>query len=303
MRTHRSRRASAFTLIELLVVIAIIAILIGLLLPAVQKVREAAARTQCQNNLHQMGLAMHAYHDSFKRFPPAFSKTPAQPTNNWGWSAWLLPYVEQSALFNTLNPLTNNLTFSVNTALPLSVYQCPSDASGTASTFFVTAAGAYAKSNYAVSEQVSDGGSTIRMAQITDGTSNTLMIGERDMTYQVGAAWAGRDTATNTGVTATIGRPSWPINTKYAPWPNLPTPPCCATDTSCTRYSWTSLHPGGANFVFCDASVHFVSVTIDYDPTQENCNNPGTIVPPYPNFTYQNLYYRQDGNVITTGAF
>src|SRR5579864_3584529 len=114
------RKRCAFTLIELLVVIAIIAILIGLLLPAVQKVREAASRTQCQNNLHQMGLAMHAYHDTYKVFPPAFSKTPTQPTNHWGWSVWILPYLEQGTLFKALNPLASDLSFSGNTALPLS---------------------------------------------------------------------------------------------------------------------------------------------------------------------------------------
>ena len=103
-----------FTLIELLVVIAIIAVLIALLVPAVQKVREAAARTQCQNNLHQIGLAMHAYHDANKAFPPAFSK-PA----NWGWSVWLLPYVEQAPLFATLDPLNTKIAVSANTTLSL----------------------------------------------------------------------------------------------------------------------------------------------------------------------------------------
>lgn len=297
MSAKRLRRARGFTLIELLVVMGMIAVLIGLLLPAVQKVREASSRSQCQNNLHQMGLAMHVYHDTFKVFPPAFSKKPTQHTNNWGWSVWLLPYLEQGSLYKALNPLVNDLTYSDNTALPLSIYLCPSDGSPGISTFFVVASGGYAKSNYAVSEQVSDGGSTYRLGQITDGASNTIMIGERDMTFQVGAAWAGHDITTNTGVTACIGRPNWPINTKYAPWPSLPTPPCCSTDAECTRYSWTSLHSGGANFVFCDASVHFLGETIDRDPKQENCAKPARA-----NFTYQNLYFRDDGNVINWGS-
>src|SRR5207302_6478595 len=98
---------------------------------------------------------------------------------------------------------------------------------------------------------------------ITDATSNTLMIGERDLKSQFGAAWAGRDAATATGTVAVVGRPTWPINTKFLG-------PTYAADTGagkCTMFGWASMHPGGANFVFCDASVHFLSDTIDTDPT------------------------------------
>src|SRR5437764_10373675 len=146
----RVRRHHAFTLIELLVVIGIIAVLIGLLLPAVQKVREAAARMSCQNNLKQLGIAGHAYHDANGQLPPAVMMPYAQANNDpltggaanpFGpnWAVFLLPFVEQQALFNLANVasypgttnLSNlasyNLTWRAVRGATVPTYLCPSD--------------------------------------------------------------------------------------------------------------------------------------------------------------------------------
>jgi len=144
-----AKRHRGFTLIELLVVIAIIAVLIALLLPAVQQAREAARRTQCKNNLKQMGLALHNYHDVANTFPPGWistwaqSPTPASyPGDSWGWPVFLLPYMDQGNIYNQINfnvgfpagfnaagttpvPATGSGVIGVE-ATPLSVFQCPS---------------------------------------------------------------------------------------------------------------------------------------------------------------------------------
>src|SRR5207247_1332011 len=100
-------RLAGFTLIELLVVIAIIAILIALLVPAVQKVRAAAARTQCMNNLKQIGLGMHMYQDQFRTLPPGWltsSNGAVAPSPGWSWSLLILPLIEQGVIYNLINP-------------------------------------------------------------------------------------------------------------------------------------------------------------------------------------------------------
>ena len=269
---NHSRRG--FTLIELLVVIAIIAILIGLLLPAVQKVRSAAARIQCQNNLHQIGIACHAYHDSRGSLPPGYYATAAYPDTGpgWGWGAFLLPYLEQDNLYRQIDFNAPVLSSSAS-QMVLKVFLCPADTVPT-SAFAITDGsfgplGFAAPSSYAATvgsdadeaDAVTGGGvfyrnSQTRLTDITDGTSQTVMIGDRAWA-QVQGTWAG---APSGAITRAGPRNPWPNATASAAvlvqvhnnWINI------RTDADGGLDDFSSNHTGGVNLLFADGSVHFL---------------------------------------------
>jgi len=276
----RQRRRLGFTLVELLVVIAIIGILIAILLPAVQAAREAARRMQCTNNLKQIGLAFHNYHDTFRCFPPAYvDVSPNSNDEEWGWAVFLLPYVEQKPLYEQMRvkeiPLYKmaadvNLRDLMQT--PLDVYICPSDkirklvlttaqdpdqgrndflhSNPSFPPGYQPAASSYAGSKG--HQNVLDDGrgavpgrSTISFAYVSDGTSHTFLASERNLYHRSGS-WVGVRQS-NTG--------HWVL---------------CMTSFRMNHsnhvvWSFSSYHPDGANFVFCDGSVKFISDLIEFD--------------------------------------
>lgn len=288
---------SAFTLIELLVVIAIIAVLVAILLPAVQQAREAARRSSCKNNLKQLGLALHNYHDAVSAFPPQFVWDTSSGNNAaWAWGALILPYVEQTSIYDVLTP--GQKTLAVTLAQPnavivaqstIPVYRCPSDNTRDLSPQKVANV-SVSRTNYVgvngdgVRSYNSQGGifgkrnNSIRMRDILDGMSNTMIIGERASlvspgndaySHWIGVSDGNQDGSGFKGTCEISGSTGYPMNTDAA--------------VSWMFRSWfSSQHKGGAQFVMADGSVRFVSENIDQ-------------------VTYKNLSLMADGKSL--GAF
>jgi prepilin-type N-terminal cleavage/methylation domain-containing protein/prepilin-type processing-associated H-X9-DG protein len=290
VRSGSQTTRAGFTLIELLVVIAIIAVLIGLLLPAVQKVREAANRMKCANNLKQIGLALHLYHGNEGAFPPG-----ATVSNNLSWHVYVLPYLEQDALYGQIDKGPGPFNGGPNQEGPaknvlalnrLAVYLCPSATEEHAthpSSTLLDGRRTYAKHYFGVMgpkgtnpaggtyqfdpNASGQGGfalqgvlgrdSRVRLGDITDGASNTLLAGEISQPGGDGASWV-RGIAFGTTVAAANGM-SASKNVNYGI--NILLTPQSANQFN--DISFSSYHPGGAQFVLADGSVRFVAEGIN----------------------------------------
>jgi len=307
-------RSRGFTLIELLVVIAIIAILVALLLPAVQQAREAARRSSCKNNLKQIGLALHNYHDTHNVLPPMVVRNvfdehigtntdnPSEENvENWGWQAFLLPFIEQGPLYDAagigqgrfLQAEENNRATVV-----ITTYRCPSDPGPARGRqrFLTSGAG----SNYGAINSHRNGAwaggtsatgafwanSDTRFRNITDGLSNTMAVGEcTDQLRGVQMflkAWAGCKKGNGGNClddVALSGR--WPMNDTTT------------TNVDRRAEALSSQHKGGAQILLFDGSVRFLSENVQFIRTPGDNNNISDA-----DSVYEYLMHISDGQVI-----
>lgn len=349
-----SLKRRGFTLIELLVVIAIIAVLIALLLPAVQQAREAARRSQCRNNLKQIGLALQNYHSTLNVFPPAYVAkiVPTSPATlntsevgMWAWGAMILPYMDQAPLYAKLGPgkkLLENVAadttgggrVALQTQLP--GFRCPSDTGPGLNTFDNTTPGEeingneysrfitdgagkipIATSNYVMCANAGDSttpaafadqygpalglgfmNSSVRMADIKDGTSNTFAVGERAWQFKNLIAGAGVIYGHSASPLANINQStSWNVKSSGTNVLGI-TYDGLNWNTNNRAHAgraFSSPHTGGVFFVMCDGAVRFINDNIS--------QRKGTVsIAPYPadivTHTLGRLACRNDGKPV-----
>jgi len=323
----RNRRG--YTLIELLVVIAIIAVLIALLLPAVQAAREAARRSQCINNLKQIGLALQGYHDAIGTFPMSYAtrggfvdgQTDTAP--GWGWGTMILPQLEQSPAYNALN-FVLAVEQPANTTVIrtlMTTYVCPSDltkgafavvnpssnplATMTPSSYAANVGNDLTDSTTGLNNDGLGNGvmfrnSGIRIAAITDGTSQTILVGERAWCVTNGV-WAGV-VANATAQRGPLNRcpptgaPFYPAATLVQAHGNVLN---TDTDPDGGLDDFSSQHPGGANMLFGDGSVHYLkSVLRNSGPTATGATtySPSSLI-------LQAFCTRSGGEVISADSY
>ena len=264
-KTHE--RFKGFTLIELLVVIAIIAILIALLLPAVQQAREAARRTQCKNNLMQIGIAFHNYDMAFEILPPGCVNSTGPIRNieegyHMGWVPQILPMMEQQGLFSQIN-FNESAYSAANGAVKktrFSSFVCPSDNLQLAGA--VNYAGSFSGDDTAI--DMNNTGllfldSSIGYQQIRDGASNTILAGEKRMIASIpelGWLSGTRATLRNTGVPINAG---WDLGGRR----RIGATPAAVPPSDTATSGFSSFHTGGAQFLLADGSVRFLSENIN----------------------------------------
>ena len=293
--THSPYSRRGLTLIELLVVIAIIGILVALLLPAVQRSREAARRLQCSNNLKQIGLASHNYHDAVNTFPSAyqtFIQTQGVPNSGpefgpgWGWAAMLLDRLDEAPVFHALNfdlPI-GSAEVATARSVRISTYLCPSSpdngpvkylyggplggANDISPSQYVASGGQFLTSATATgaTNGVFFRNSRVSIADITDGSSTTFMAGERSRNVAE-ATWVGvipgAIVCTDASWQVHVCEPDTTLVLAHTgpaadgSWSEVP------NFRSADDDDFWSLHPGGCNFLFADGSVRFLKQTID----------------------------------------
>jgi prepilin-type N-terminal cleavage/methylation domain-containing protein len=341
-------KRNGFTLVELLVVIAIIGVLVALLLPAIQAAREAARRTQCVNQIRQLGIACHNYHDSFKHFPPAGETVPPPPTvskdaTGLSWLAVILPYMEGTNLRNLVNPYARwddpSNDAAEQTSVPM--FNCPTtgnelsvftDGPGGASEYieystlrshYVGIMGAkstcdpaaattrYPENGYSFIIRAQGAGASgglggngtivfngkVSIKDITDGTSNTMVIGESSWDSGPTRTWI-VGTLDHSSHDVNGGGHGWLYNSKNVMWPMHTAyrekPGQTASGYNSNDVSLGSMHPGGAHIGLADGSARFLSDDIELkelkalatranDDTQNpelTCTGSGTTTPP-----------------------